>query len=58
MAIVFGPEDGAITSQLVYDAASEARYLRYDRVFFFGFAIQAKAREMIEDRGLLRIPCS
>jgi adenine-specific DNA-methyltransferase len=58
IAIVFGPEDGAISSDLVYNAASEAFFLKYVKLYFFGFAIQAKARELLEDRKKLRIPCS
>jgi adenine-specific DNA-methyltransferase len=57
IAIVFGPEDGAISSDLVYNAASEAFFLKYAKLYFFGFAIQAKARELLEDRKKLRIPC-
>jgi adenine-specific DNA-methyltransferase len=57
IAIVFGPEDGAISSDLVYNAASEAFFLKYVKLYFFGFAIQAKARELLEDRKKLRIPC-
>ena len=58
IAIVFGPEDGAISSLTVYEAAREGHYLKYDRVYFFGFAIQAKAREMVEDAKRLRIPAA
>jgi adenine-specific DNA-methyltransferase len=58
VAVVFGPEDGAISSIVVYEAAREAHFLKYDRLYFFGFAIQAKAREMIEDTKQLRIPAS
>jgi len=58
IAIVFGPEDGAISSDVVYNAASEALYLKYAQLYFFGFAIQAKARELLEDRKKLRIPCA
>jgi adenine-specific DNA-methyltransferase len=58
LAIVFGPEDGAISSDVVYNAASEAFFLKYAQLYFFGFAIQAKAREMLEDRKKLRIACS
>jgi adenine-specific DNA-methyltransferase len=57
-AVVFGPEDGAISSDVVYNAASEALYLKYDQLYFFGFAIQAKARELLEDRKKLRVPCT
>jgi adenine-specific DNA-methyltransferase len=58
IAIVFGPEDGAISSDVVYNAASEAFFLKYAQLYFFGFAIQAKARELLEDRKKLRIPCA
>jgi adenine-specific DNA-methyltransferase len=58
IAAVFGPEDGAIHSQQVYEAAREAYFLKYDQLYLFGFAIQAKARELVEDRSKLRIPCT
>ena len=58
IAVAFGPEDGAIHSQQVYEAAREAHFLRYDQLYLFGFAIQAKARELVEDRAKLRIPCT
>lgn len=58
IAIVFGPEDGAISSDQVFEAASEAYFLKYSQLFFFGFAIQAKARELVDDRKRLRLPCT
>lgn len=58
IAITFGPEDGAISSNIVFDAAREAYFLKYEHLYFFGFAIQAKARELLEDRTKLRIPCT
>lgn len=58
IAIVFGPEDGAISSDQVFEAASEAFFLKYSQLFFFGFAIQAKARELVDDRKRLRLPCT
>lgn len=58
IAIVFGPEDGAISSDQVFDAASEAYFLKYSQLFFFGFAIQAKARELVDNRKRLRLPCT
>lgn len=57
IAVVFGPEDGAINSEIVFEAAREAYYLKFDALYFFGFAIQAKARELIDDRKKLRLPC-
>lgn len=56
IAIVFGPEDGAISSDAVFEAAREAYFLKFPHLYFFGFAIQAKARELLEDRAKLRIP--
>lgn len=55
IAIVFGPEDGAISSDVVFEAAREAYFLKYAYLYFFGFAIQAKARELLEDRAKLRV---
>jgi adenine-specific DNA-methyltransferase len=56
IAIVFGPQDGAISSSQVFEAVREAYFLKYDQIYFFGFAIEANARGMIEDEKKLRIP--
>nr|EKU2898095.1 hypothetical protein [Pseudomonas aeruginosa]EKU2902089.1 hypothetical protein [Pseudomonas aeruginosa] len=48
IAIVFGPEDGAIGSEYVFNAHTEALQQGYGQLFLFGFAIDAKAREMLE----------
>ena len=53
IAIVFGPEDGAIGSEYVFNASMEAMQRGFQQLFLFGFAIQAKAREML---GKLKIP--
>jgi adenine-specific DNA-methyltransferase len=53
IAIVFGPEDGAIGSEYVYNAHTEALQQGFGQLFLFGFAIQAKAREMLDK---LKIP--
>ncbi len=63
IAIVFGPESGAVSADMVFEAAREAHFLRYDHLYFFAFAIQAKARELIEERNKdgnpkLRIHCT
>jgi len=58
IAVVFGPEDGAISSNVVFEAAREAYFLKFPHLYFFGFAIQAKARELLEDRTKLRVPCT
>jgi len=52
------PESGAISSHLVLEAAREAYFLKYDHLYLFGFAIQAKARELVENNKKLRIPCT
>jgi len=53
IAIVFGPEDGAIGSEYVFNAYTEALQQGYGQLFLFGFAIQAKAQEMLEK---LKVP--
>lgn len=58
IAVVFGPEDGAISSDVAFEAAREAYFLKFPHLYFFGFAIQAKARELLEDRTKLRVPCT
>jgi adenine-specific DNA-methyltransferase len=58
IAVMFGPQDGAIDSGTVLEAAREAWYSKFDALYFFGFAIQAKARELVENRGKLKLPCT
>jgi len=48
IAFVFGPEDGAIGSEYVFNAHTEALQQGFQQLFLFGFAIQAKAREMLD----------
>jgi len=55
VAIVFGPPAGAISSSLVFESAREAYFLKFDCLYFFGFAIEPGARAMIEDDRKLRI---
>jgi adenine-specific DNA-methyltransferase len=49
VAFVFGPENGAVTEQLVYEAAREAHMKSFEHLFVIGFAIEAKARTLIEN---------
>ena len=58
VAIVFGPQDGAVSQSLVYEAAREAHYLKYDSIYVFGFAVEPEARKMIEEEKKLRIPAA
>ncbi len=58
VAIVFGPADGAVSATLVYEAGREAHYLKFESLYFFGFAVEPGARAMIEDEKKLRIPAA
>jgi adenine-specific DNA-methyltransferase len=53
IAFVFGPEDGAIGSEYAFNAHTEALQQGFQQLFLFGFAIQAKAREMLDK---LKVP--
>jgi adenine-specific DNA-methyltransferase len=50
VAVVFGPENGAVSEKLVYQAAREA-YAKsiYGQLFVIGFAIQPNARKLVDD---------
>ena len=48
VAIVFGPENGAVAERQVFEAAKEANAKGYTFLYVIGFAIQANARELIE----------
>lgn len=48
VAIVFGPENGAVSEKLVFEAAREAHAKSYSHLYVIGFAIQANARHLIE----------
>lgn len=58
IAVMFGPQDGAIDSGIVLEAAREAWYSKFDALYLFGFAIQAKARELVENHSKLKLPCT
>lgn len=48
VAFVFGPENGAVSEKLVYEAAREAHAKNYAQLYVIGFAIQPNARELVE----------
>jgi adenine-specific DNA-methyltransferase len=48
VAFVFGPENGAVSEQLVHAALKEAALKAYSHLYVVGFAIQAHARDLIE----------
>src|SRR5205807_7440815 len=45
---VFGPENGAVSERLVYEAAREAHAKGYAHLYAIGFAIQPNARALVE----------
>ncbi|MDZ4782877.1 MAG: site-specific DNA-methyltransferase [Planctomycetia bacterium] len=49
VALVFGPENGAIAERLVWEAAREATAKNYSHLYVIGFAIQPPARQLIEN---------
>lgn len=49
IAIVFGPQDGAVTSHLAFEATSEAKHRGYEALYVFGFAVDPKAHEFLLD---------
>ena len=49
VAIVFGPENGAVSEKLVYEAAREAHAKGYTHLYVIGFAIQPNARALVEN---------
>ena len=49
VAFVFGPENGAVSTRLVEEAAREAYGKSYSHLYVIGFSIEAKARETIEN---------
>ncbi|HEY6330601.1 MAG TPA: DNA methyltransferase, partial [Blastocatellia bacterium] len=48
VAFVFGPENGAVSEKLVYEAAKEAYAKSYTHLYVIGFAIQPNARTLVE----------
>jgi adenine-specific DNA-methyltransferase len=49
VAFVFGPESGAVSEKLVFEAAKEAHAKGYAHLYVIGFAIQANARKLADD---------
>ncbi|MGB9920955.1 MAG: site-specific DNA-methyltransferase [Moorellales bacterium] len=49
VAVVFGPENGAVSERLVFEAAREAYAKGYSHLYVIGFAIQPNARVLVEN---------
>jgi adenine-specific DNA-methyltransferase len=48
VAIVFGPENGAVSEKLVFETAREAHLRSYEQLLVIGFAIEPNARALVE----------
>jgi adenine-specific DNA-methyltransferase len=48
VALVFGPENGAVSERLVFQAAKEANAKSYSHLYVIGFAIEPNARSLVE----------
>jgi adenine-specific DNA-methyltransferase len=48
IAILFGPENGALNESTVYQAVREAHLRSYEQLLVIGFAIEPGAREFVE----------
>jgi adenine-specific DNA-methyltransferase len=49
VALVFGPENGAVSEKLVFEAAKEAHAKSYSHLYVIGFGIEPHARTLIEN---------
>jgi len=58
VAILFGPENGALTERFVREAWDEATLKKYTHLYVIGFAIDPKAREFIEKAGRIGTPAT
>lgn len=58
VAILFGPEGGALSERMVREAWQEAEAKKYTQLLVIGFAIDPKAREFVESAGRIGIPCT
>jgi adenine-specific DNA-methyltransferase len=53
VALVFGPENGAVSEKTVFEAAKEASARSYSQLMVIGFSIEPGARELVEKCELL-----
>jgi len=58
VAILFGPENGALTERFVREAWDEATLKKYTHLYVIGFAIDPKAREFIDKCGKIGAPAT
>ena len=59
VAFVFGPENGAVSEKLVWEAAREAKAKDYTHLYVIGFSVQPHARQLVENsHAMVGIPAT
>ena len=59
VALVFGPENGALTQLTVHEALKEASLKGYAHLYVIGFAVQPNARNLIDNcEAVMSIPAT
>lgn len=59
VALVFGPENGAVSERLVYEAAREGHARSYEQLIVIGLAMEAAAWDLVEKcEDLVGIPAT
>ncbi len=59
IAVVFGPEHGAVSEKLVFHAGKEAGAKHYTHLYVFGFEVEPNARKLVEEaEAALGIPAT
>jgi adenine-specific DNA-methyltransferase len=48
VAILFGPENGAVSEKLIYEAVGEAHMKHFEQLLVVGFAIEPNARAFVD----------
>ena len=56
VAILFGPEHGALAEMAILEAWQEASAKQFGHLYIIGFAIEPKARQFVEDAGKIGLP--
>jgi adenine-specific DNA-methyltransferase len=58
VAILFGPEQGALSEVGILEAWQEASAKQFSHLYVIGFAIEPKARQFVEDAGKIGLPAT
>lgn len=58
VAFVFGPENGAVSEKLVFDAIRECNLRGYAHLYVIGFAIQDAALKLIQKSSEIGVPAT